>query len=158
MYATPGTHPYILPFGLLADVADKGPLWDPAQNYIAYHYNSSITHGADSYAHVDTVPETPSFHELAFTIQPALDNPGAPLGWWWYAGHWGDKFYTLGDWRQWRFVGQYHYVNGPYGPRWKNLGRSKVCQSHGSCVILKSLDGDAKRDWLGKRSIDKLGL
>ena len=159
MYATAGTHPYILPFGLLADVTDKGPLWDPAQNYIAYHYNSSITHGADSYVHVTgEVPDTPSFHEMAFTIQPALDNPDAPLGWWWYSGHWGDKFYTLGDWRQWRFVGQYHYVNGPYGPRWKNLGRNKVCQSHGTCTILKSLDGDAKRDWLGKRSIDKLGL
>lgn len=158
MYATPGTHPYILPFGLLADVADKGPLWDPALNYIAYHMNTSLTHGADAYSPISEVPNTPSAHQVEFSIQPALDNPDAPLGWWMFAGHWGDKFYTLGDLRQWRFVGQYHYVNGPYGPRWKNLGRSKVCQSHGSCTILKSLDGDGKRDWLGKRSIDKLGL
>lgn len=158
MYATPGTHPYILPFGLLADVADKGPLWDPALNYIAYNMNTSITHGADSFAHTLDAPSTPSAHQVEFTIQPTLDNPDAPLGWWWFRGHWGDKFYTLDDLRQWRFVGQYHYVNGPYGPRWKNLGRNKVCQSHGTCTILKSLDGDKQRDWLGKRSIDKLGL
>ncbi|KAK6607731.1 vacuolar protein sorting-associated protein [Botrytis cinerea] len=30
MYATPGTHPYVLPFKLLADVTDKGPIWDPS--------------------------------------------------------------------------------------------------------------------------------
>ena len=30
MYATPGLHPYILPWGLLHDQTDRGPLWDPS--------------------------------------------------------------------------------------------------------------------------------
>lgn len=35
MYAMPGKHPYVLPGGILADVTDKGPLWDPTKNYLA---------------------------------------------------------------------------------------------------------------------------
>jgi hypothetical protein len=151
MYATPGNHPYILPFGLLADVTDRGPMWDPAQNYLAYHYNTSVTHHADAKSF-----GVPTIQQVKDTLQPAAQNPKAPIGWWWYAGHWGDKFYELGDFRQWRFVGQYHYVNGPFGPRFKNLGRSKVCQSRGSCMIQSTLKGDGKRSWLGKRSV-KMG-
>ncbi|KAL2071778.1 hypothetical protein VTL71DRAFT_13013 [Oculimacula yallundae] len=173
MYAQPGSHPYILPFGILADVTDRGPLWDPAQNYLAYHYNTSITHGADAKAFPSPPPTSdpnipppspyalqpsslaleettnPSQEHMSSALQPASDNPDAPMGWWWFAGHWGDKFYDLGDFRQWRFVGQYHYVNGPFGPRWKNLGRSKVCQSRGGCVIVDSLREGSKKSWLG---------
>ncbi|POS87680.1 hypothetical protein EPUL_002630 [Erysiphe pulchra] len=147
MYATPGRHPYILPFGLLADVTDKGPLWDPAHNYLAYHYNTSITHDIDA-RHLpngtssSTKLKLTSIHDSDVTtssFQPAACNPSAPLGWWWYSGRWGDKFYELHDWRQWRFVGQYHYVNGPFGPRFKNLGRANVCQSGSECRIVKDL-------------------
>lgn len=145
MYAQPGSHPYVLPFGLLADVTDRGPLWDPAQNYLAYHFNTSITHGVDARMMTTNLPRA----HMAESLQPALDNPEAPMGWWWFSGRWGDKFYSLGDWRQWRFVGQYHYVNGPLGPRWKNLGRSKVCQSHGKCIIVDSLKEGKKRSWVG---------
>jgi hypothetical protein len=152
MYATPGKHPYILPFGLLADVTDKGPLWDPAQNFLAYHYNTSITHNADAKIFPNSIPTTQDMHDR---LQPALNNPKAPMGWWWYSGRWGDKFYTLRDFRQWRFVGQYHYVNGPFGPRYKNLGRSKPCQSRGVCTILKSIDAGKKRSWLGRRGLGK---
>ncbi|PBP19677.1 vacuolar protein sorting-associated protein [Diplocarpon rosae] len=145
MYASPGTHPYVLPFGLLADVCDRGPLWDPAQNYLAYHYNTSITHDADARTMATNLP----LAHMKSSLQPAADNPEAPMGWWWFAGHWGDKYYTLGDRRQWRFAGQYHYVNGPLGPRWKNLGRSKVCQSRGECKIVDSLQEGRKRSWVG---------
>ncbi|CAG8980946.1 hypothetical protein HYALB_00003805 [Hymenoscyphus albidus] len=148
MYATPGKHPYVLPFGLLADVTDKGPLWDPAQNYLAYHYNTTITHNADARS-----LQAATSQEEMNKLQPALNNPNAPMGWWWYNGRWGDKFYELGDIRQWRFVGQYHYVNGPYGPSYKNLGRSKPCQSGGSCTILESIDAGRKKSWLGKRGL-----
>ncbi|KLU92713.1 hypothetical protein MAPG_11700, partial [Magnaporthiopsis poae ATCC 64411] len=41
MYATPGDHPYVLPFGMLKDVTDKGPLWDPAKNAWAYWHQPS---------------------------------------------------------------------------------------------------------------------
>ncbi|KUJ06512.1 uncharacterized protein LY89DRAFT_410526 [Mollisia scopiformis] len=144
MYAQPGKHPYVLPFGMLADVTDKGPLWDPALNYLAYHFNTSITHGADAKAITN-----PSIATMQETLQPAASNPNAPLGWWWFKGHWGDKFYELSDLRQWRFVGQYHYVNGPLGPRYKNLGRSRVCQSRGVCRIVNSLQEGKKRSWIG---------
>jgi hypothetical protein len=147
MYAQPGKHPYVLPFGLLADVTDRGPLWDPSLNYLAYHFNTSITHGVDARASW----RNPSIQAMEQSLQPAADNPTAPLGWWWFTGHWGDKFYELSDRRQWRFAGQYHYVNGPLGPRFKNLGRSKVCQSRGTCTIVDSLKEGKKRSWIGKR-------
>ncbi|RDW79870.1 hypothetical protein BP6252_04508 [Coleophoma cylindrospora] len=175
MYATPGRHPYILPFGILADVTDKGPLWDPSLNYKAFWYNTSITHDADAQSlpafpsanSTGNIPDTlelpaespasnSSLHVAESsviplnTLIPAKDNPDAAVSWFHYRGRWGDKFYTLADWRQWRFVGQYHYVNAPFGPRYKNLGRSLVCQSGGQsgCTILEELD--SKKSWLGK--------
>ncbi|KAH8589402.1 hypothetical protein B0O99DRAFT_334529 [Bisporella sp. PMI_857] len=175
MYAMPGTHPYVLPFGLLADVTDRGPLWDPALNYIAYHFNTSITHDVDAQMtpspHLETnlpanfnltlpsnltsppphIPVPKGRQDIPSHLEPAACNPDAPTSWFWYTGHWGDKFYELGDFRQWRFVGQYHYVNGPLGPRYKNLGRSKVCQSgagRGSCRILDSITDKGGRSWL----------
>jgi hypothetical protein len=176
MYAMPGTHPYVLPWGLLADVTDKGPLWDPVLNYLAYHYNTSITHNADaqlipSPSGLTTSPDTPdnpsTFPAIARsppdapspaeerylpdTFVPAANNPDAPTSWFWYRGHWGDKFYDLGDWRQWRFVGQYHYVNGPLGPRFKNLGRSHVCQSGWGCRILDSIEGRSGKSWIKRK-------
>ena len=62
-------------------------------------------------------------------------NPKAPVEWLNYAGHWGDKHYPLSDKRQYRFAGQYHYVNGPTGPKFKNLGRKQVCQRDRECHI-----------------------
>ena len=152
MYAMPGKHPYILPFGLLADVTDKGPLWDPALNYYAYHYNTTSTHDQDA-KYITTNRPLSQRHD---TFQPASSNPAAPTGWFWFRGHWGDKFYELNDWRQWRFVGQYHYVNGPLGPNFKNLGRSKVCQSGLTCVILDSIAEGKKRSWLSRRAVGRM--
>ncbi|KAI5363512.1 Putative vacuolar protein sorting-associated protein [Septoria linicola] len=117
MYGTPGLHPYIIPFGLLHDETDRGPLWDPAQNFQAYTYDPKNR-----------------------TMRASMMNPTSPVGWLSYAGHWGDKYYQLNDPRQYRFAGQYHYVNGPTGPKFKNLGRSKVCQRRGNCAV---------RHWLG---------
>lgn len=118
MYATPGIHSYILPWGLLHDQTDRGPLWDPLLNAHTYTYSPAN----------DTL--------LASTV-----NPSAPTEWFYYEGHWGDKFYPLGDHRQYRFAGQYHYVNGPLGPRFKHLNRHKVCQGpdNAPCVV---------KDWI----------
>ena len=126
MYAMPGSHPYILPWGILHDVTDRGPLWDPALNSYAYTYDLKNR-----------------------TVRSSDRTPDAPIEWFNYDGHWGDKFYPLGDKRQYRFAGQYHYVNGPYGPKFKNLGRKKICQGPESapCVI---------KNWLGSGS--KFGL
>nr|POE93512.1 putative vacuolar protein sorting-associated protein tda6 [Quercus suber] len=117
MYATPGLHPYILPWGLLHDQTDRGPLWDPALNIKSFTYD---------------------VHEKR--VRASLRNPLAPTAWFDFAGHWGDKYYPLSDPRQYRFAGQYHYVNGPTGPKFKNLGRKHVCQGHGECHV---------RHWLG---------
>jgi len=105
MYGTPGTHTYVLPFGILYDVTDRGPLWDPLLNMYAYTYDY----------------QTDEFRSSTL-------NPYAPTSWFYYWGHWGDKFYPLSDPRQYRFVGQYHYVSGPTGPRYKHLGRKHICQ------------------------------
>jgi hypothetical protein len=117
MYGKPGLHPYVLPFGLLHDQTDRGPLWDPALNVQSY-----------------------SYHTANKTLRASTLNPRSPTAWLDYAGHWGDKYYPLSDPRQYRFAGQYHYVNGPTGPKFKRLGREQICQGHGTCNI---------RSWLG---------
>jgi hypothetical protein len=121
MYATAGVHPYVLPGGILHDVTDRGPLWDPVLNMYSYKYDYR------------------SDRLVASNL-----NPRAPTSWFYFAGHWGDKFYPLSDPRQYRFLGQYHYVNGPLGPRFKNLGRQEICQGGNECV-LKGRPGDKSR-------------
>jgi hypothetical protein len=118
MYATSGVHPYILPGGILHDVTDRGPLWDPTLNMHSYTYDYRRDELKSS-------------------------NASSPIGFFYFMGHWGDKFYPLSDSRQYRFLGQYHYVNGPLGPRFKNLGRKEICQGNGECVLKKWI-GDKK--------------
>ena len=122
MYATAGVHPYVLPGGILHDVTDRGPLWDPVQNMYSFTYRYQS----------DTL--------LASNLHPT-----APVSWFYFAGHWGDKFYPLSDPRQYRFLGQYHYVNGPLGPRFKNLGRQEICQGNGECLLKRWIGDKAKR-------------
>ncbi|KAL4927413.1 uncharacterized protein BDV17DRAFT_266907 [Aspergillus undulatus] len=123
MYATPGDHPYILPGSLLHDTTDRGPLWDPLLNSHMYTYD-----------HVND------------TLRASTLSPTSPTEWFYFNGHWGDKFYPLRDGRQYRFAGQYHYVNGPLGPRFKHLDRHKVCQGpdEAPCII-KDFIGEKKR-------------
>jgi len=157
MYAIPGKHSYILPWGLLADVTDKGPLWDPALNYLAYHYNTSIIHRDAKSVTTNSTPisNSPDGNQekagFPKTLRPARNNPNAPTSWFHYSGHWGDKFYWLDDERQYRFVGQYHYVNGPLGPQYKNMGRSKVCPSTGKCTIIEDLRVGEGKSWINGR-------
>jgi Vacuolar protein sorting-associated protein 62 len=124
MYAAPGMHSYILPWGLLHDQTDKGPLWDPALNSHMYKYD----------LHNDI-------------LRSSNFTPEAPTEWFHFSGHWGDKQYPLGDPRQYLFAGNYHYVSGPLGPKFKNLGRRKICQGRESerCVIKNWLGGSRLR-------------
>lgn len=124
MYATPGAQPYVLPLGLLHDQTDRGPLWDPALNSHTYTYD-----------------------HLTETLRASNMTPHAPTRWFYFNGHWGDKFYPLSDDRQYGLLGEYHYVNGPLGPRFKNLGRRKVCQGRYTdpCIIKYRLDDDEVR-------------
>ncbi|KAI1826098.1 hypothetical protein F4861DRAFT_133986 [Xylaria intraflava] len=127
MYAMPGNHPYVLPFNILKDQTDHGPLWDPSMNYRSYWYSSSAAGDVE-------------------TLEPTRENPAAPTGWFHFKGRWGDKVYGLDDERQWRLFGQYHYVTGPQGPMFKNLGREKVCQTS-RCRILHSIAEGRKGSW-----------
>lgn len=129
MYATPGSHPYVLPLGILHDETDRGPLWDPALNSHMYTYN-----------------------HLTDDLRASNVTPHAPTEWFYFNGHWGDRFYPLSDGRQYGFFGEYHYVSGPLGPRFKHLGRRKICQGRYSdpCVIKDRLDaGYEVKEWPG---------
>ncbi|KAI0855240.1 vacuolar sorting-associated protein [Xylaria cubensis] len=126
MYAMPGNHPYVLPFQMLKDVTDRGPLWDPSKNFRSYWYDYSAPEGEG--------------------LEPTQENPEAPTGWFHFRGRWGDKLYGLDDTRQWRLFGQYHYVTGPQGPKFKNLGRRKVCQNS-RCRIIHSIAEGQKGSW-----------
>ncbi|KAE9964217.1 hypothetical protein BLS_008538 [Venturia inaequalis] len=128
MYATPGVHTYVLPFGLLHDVTDRGPLWDPVLNLQAFTYDYKKD-----------------------VLRSSNLNPKAPTDWFFFWGHWGDKFYPLNDRRQYRFAGQYHYVNGPMGPRFKRLGRKRICQGGNdeACAI---------KYWINERLILRSGV
>ncbi|KAF1809407.1 hypothetical protein P152DRAFT_162929 [Eremomyces bilateralis CBS 781.70] len=112
MYATPGVQAYILPFGLLYDLTDRGPLWDPALNMYSYTYNMTTREARSSNL-----------------------TPDAPTGLINFRGHWGDKTYPLSDPRQYRFAGQYHYSSGPPGPKFHRLNRTNICQKEGGCDI-----------------------
>ncbi|KXL44186.1 MAG: hypothetical protein FE78DRAFT_437878, partial [Acidomyces sp. 'richmondensis'] len=113
-------------FGLLHDQTDRGPLWDPALNVKAFTYQTGEK-----------------------SLRASLLNPQAPVGWLNYAGHWGDKYYPLSDPRQYRFAGQYHYVNGPTGPKFKRLGREQICQGRGPCNI---------KQWIGTEFVVSLPM
>ncbi|KAI0012291.1 hypothetical protein F4779DRAFT_569111 [Xylariaceae sp. FL0662B] len=127
MYATPGNHPYVLPFKMLKDVTDRGPLWDPSKNFRGYWYDYTVRGDAEG-------------------LEPVKENPAEPTDWFHYEGTWGDKLYGLNDVRQWRLFGQYHYVTGPQGPKFKNLGREKVCQTW-RCRIIHSIAEGKKGSW-----------
>jgi hypothetical protein len=143
MYALPGTHPYILPFHLLKDETDKGPLWDPALNNYAYHYDYTLEDPKED-DELDEGLEEKSFRRRRpESLIPAAKNPEAPTSWFHFEGRWGDRLYSLADLRQWRFFGQYHYVNGPRGPKFKRLSRSKICQTE-KCTLMHKLDPKGK--------------
>lgn len=128
MYAAPGLHPYVLPLGLLHDRTDKGPLWDPALNFHSYTYD-----------HVND------------TFRVSTTTPDSPTGWFNFAGHWGDRGYPMSDSRQYEFAGQYHYVGGPLGPKFKDLGRRRVCPGPEKerCVIKHWIRGlEPPKQWI----------
>lgn len=174
MYAFPGPHPYVLPFKMLKDDTDRGPLWDPSLNRYAYFYDYQEAppppeedEGSDKdelspdestpYPFNTTVLETHAKRATAqvdkrdvvaepISLVPASSNPNAPTSWFHFDGPWGDELYSLGDERQWRLFGQYHYVTGPMGPKFKRLGRETVCQS-AKCRMLNSIEEGKKSSW-----------
>lgn len=144
MYAVPGPHPYVLPFHMLKDETDKGPLWDPAKNNLAYFYDYVAGREEGGRVMAEDGDEAEEIEVLSVqaaqlaSLVPAASNPDAPTSWFHYDGTWGDEVYELADKRQWRLFGQYHYLTGPQGPKFKNLERQKVCQTQ-RCRLLYNL-------------------
>jgi hypothetical protein len=136
MYASPGIHPYVLPFKLLKDITDNGPLWDPALNHYAYWYDYEVNREEGA--------NLPGQNRTSLT--PAASNPDLPTSWFHFEGYWGDDVYPLSDRRQWRLFGEYHYITGPQGPKAKRLERSKVCQTE-KCIIVDSIEEGKKSAW-----------
>ena len=138
MYAFPGDHPYVLPFSMLKDETDRGPLWDPAKNTYSYTYDyvADKKYGQDKREANRT------------SLQPTAENPEAPTSWFHFGGPWGDETYALSDARQWRLFGQYHYITGPQGPKFKSLDRRNVCQTE-KCTILHTIEAGKKAAWYG---------
>jgi hypothetical protein len=117
MYVTSGVQPYILPFNMLHDTTGRGPLWDPVSSLRAYTYDINTD-----------------------KLRASQLSPSAATSWFYFKGRWGDKAYDLGDPRQYRFFGEYQYLTGPNGPRFKNLARRTPCEKEGKgCDIKNSI-------------------
>ena len=129
-------HPYVLPFKMLKDLTDKGPLWDPALNNYAFWYDYEV----------DRKEENNPPDQERTSLVPAATNPHLPTSWFHFKGYWGDETYSLADKRQWRVFGEYHYATGPTGPKFKNLERRKVCQMD-RCTLLHSIEAGKKAKW-----------
>jgi hypothetical protein len=103
---------------MLKDVTDRGYLWDPLQNLRMYVYDH----------------ESDTIYPVAGEPTEDGDPPEPPPSdWFHFIGRWGDKKYPLSDPRQWKVGGEFHYGNGPTGPKDKNLGREFICLNPGDC-------------------------
>lgn len=123
-YATPGDHNYEhIPFDILKDQTDKGPLWDVTKNYRGFWYdppNGVVSH-----------------------------SPGAGIGgsvqllegsrWLNFSGFWGDKKWPTSRFGQYCVGTECLIGDGPTGPLFKNLGRTVPCQDERKCPVLTSL-------------------
>ena len=78
MYPLPGEHPYVLPFRMLKDVTDKGPIWDPSLNNYAYHYDYTKENRWDTR---DPWDDKVSRVGKTESLVPAASNPDAPTSW-----------------------------------------------------------------------------
>lgn len=141
MYATPGKHPYIVPFGILKDVTDRGPLWDPAMNFHSYHFDNAGTRGEDRGPRRRSIISSNKktrVHDDFKSLTPTTYTPDSPTSWFHFSGHWGGKLLPASDKRQYAVFSEHAYVNGPPGPKYKALGRKHTCLRRGGCPILTS--------------------
>ncbi|ANB12802.1 Vps62p [Sugiyamaella lignohabitans] len=106
-YATVGQHSHDIPYHMLSDFTDRGPLWDLSKNYLAYTYDG---------------------HEvrLANGSDPGREDEYGD--WLNYLGHWGDKKLAPEDPRQRYHPFEWLMIDGPLGPLAKNLLRRDPCQ------------------------------
>lgn len=112
-YPSTGQHSHDLPYSILSDFTDRGGLWNPAMNYLAYTYT----------------PERDT-EDLVITY----GNGSHPLreqnygNWLEFDGPWGDPKLDPDDIRQKWSPFEWKYIDGPTGPLTKNLIRTSPCQ------------------------------
>jgi hypothetical protein len=106
-YATAGQHSHDIPYHMLSDFTDRGPLWDVKNNYLAYVYD-----GSNVYPSNGTDP----------TREMELG------GWLTYLERWGDQKLLPEDPRQSYHPFEWRMIDGPTGPLTKNLDRQYPCQ------------------------------
>ena len=97
MYATSGAQDIVLPFGVILDMTDAGPLWDVTLNYRGYWFDGSEFSSAGGAGIGGAAQETEG------------------VSWLYWLGRWGDEQYPFSDRRQYGLFGFYHYVSGPTG-------------------------------------------
>jgi hypothetical protein len=125
-YASVGQHPHDLPYNILSDFTDRGPLWNPSRNYLGYTYDGTKVYFGDRTSHKGREQEYGNW--LAFD------------------GHWGDMQLPSSDPRQvYNLIGGFRYIDGPTGPLLKNLVRVVPCERSkwwnfwGGCIIRKNI-------------------
>lgn len=113
-YVSVGTHPHDLPYEILCDFTDRGPLWNPTKNYLGYTYDGKFVSPATSNTNKQHVGRELKYGD-----------------WLTFTGHWGDQQLPSSDPRQrYSFIGGYKYIDGPRGPLKKNLLRIIPCERH----------------------------
>lgn len=112
-YPSTGQHSHDLPYSILSDFTDRGGLWNPSLNYLAYTYTPDENR-----------------HEMKLTIA----NGSHPFretkygNWLEFNGAWGDPKLDPSDKRQHWSPFEWKYIDGPTGPLTKNLVRTSACQ------------------------------
>ncbi|EGV64733.1 Vacuolar protein sorting-associated protein 62 [Yamadazyma tenuis] len=113
-YVSVGQHPHDLPYAILSDFTDRGPLWNPTKNYLAYTFDGTRVYPATTNRNPHHVGREKKYHN-----------------WLKFWGRWGDRKLPDDDNRQrYSFIGGYKYIDGPRGPLMKNLLRIKPCERH----------------------------
>lgn len=106
-YVTGGQHSHDIPWSVLCDFTDRGDIWDPAANYMAYTFDGTTVRPANG------------------TINGRETENG---DWLLFDGYWGDKKLDPDDPRQAWSIWEYKMIDGPQGPLFKNLMRTQPCQ------------------------------
>lgn len=111
-YPSVGQHPHDLPYTILSDFTDRGPLWNPSLNYLCYSFDGKHVYPGNNSNPKHVGREWDYGNWLSFS------------------GHWGDDTLSRKDSRQvYSFIGGYKYIEGPTGPLSKNLMRLEPCES-----------------------------
>lgn len=128
-YVSVGQHPHDLPYAILSDFTDRGPLWNPTKNYLSYTLNDNTVHAGVTNRNPAHVGREATYYN-----------------WLGFKGFWGNKQLANTDARQrYLIIGGYRYITGPLGPLQKNLVRVKPCERHkwwnfwNGCIVRQNI-------------------